>query len=66
MGMTSLFLFILIMLFLVILVFWGFRHSRTTNESTSWMETLSDLQLGLLLLAAFAIGVFLAYFLPIL
>lgn len=66
MGITSLLLFILIMLLLIILVFWGFRRSRTMNESTSWIETLSDLQLGLLLLAAFAIGVFLAYFLPVL
>lgn len=66
MGITSLLLFSLIMLLLIVLVFWGFRRSRAMNESTSWIETLSDLQLGLLLLAAFAIGVFLAYFLPIL
>ena len=43
------------------LVVWGLRRSRSHVVGDSVMETRDDVLVGLLVLAAFALGVFLTY-----
>jgi hypothetical protein len=57
------FLFIIITLFLVGLLFWGFKRIRNYTATTSWIESHDSFQVWLLILAVLSIGVFLVYLL---
>lgn len=54
---------ILIALILVLVagLFWHFRYTNNQKINTPWARTRSDVQVWLLVLAAFVMGVFLAY-----
>lgn len=58
---TAPILFLLITALLLGLIFWGIQRVHTDNPKHSRLERLDSLQLWLLLLAAFAVGVFLSY-----
>lgn len=59
-SMIPLFLIALILV-LVAGLLWHFRHPDEQNIIMPWARTRSDVQVWLLVLAAFVMGLFLAY-----
>ncbi len=58
------FLLVVTIIFVLVgLLFWNFRQPRQQTPHIPWLETHHDLQFWLLVLAAFAAGIFIAYLL---
>lgn len=58
---SPLLLVVTIIMILSGLLFWNVRQSYNQTSQSPWVETRHDLQIWLLILAAFITGIFIAY-----
>lgn len=63
MLMPLLILILITLVFVGLMLSWEFKRTRNHKVEAPWIETRNDLQMWLLVLAAFIAGVFLAYIL---